>query len=199
MKRLLFQLGILLFFGYLLIHLVHQLIFTSGFSELFLFMFILVALPTWLWIANLDIIKYVATKQIRFLFSTLIGVISILWAVIIYQQVYEVREKPSLLRVYYDGDFNGVGIDFKKNGRFVLDDWAVGISEYSYGSYKISGDTLWLYPDKEIRFQDIHTLIIEPESYSGEDSLDLENYAYPLVKSDRWNTEFRVVEDNREN
>ena len=50
--------------------------------------------------------------------------------------------KPTLLKVFYDGDFNGMSIDFKTDGTYIFDDSAIGMSDYFYGTYKIDGNKI---------------------------------------------------------
>lgn len=52
--------------------------------------------------------------------------------------------KPTLVRVFYDGDFNGTGIDFKTDGTYIFDNSAIGLSDYTVGTYEIKGQIITL-------------------------------------------------------
>ncbi|WP_445456424.1 hypothetical protein [Flavobacterium sp. HNIBRBA15423] len=44
-------------------------------------------------------------------------------------------DKPTLVKVFYDGDFNGTGIDFKTDGTYIFDNSTIGLlSDYFYGT-----------------------------------------------------------------
>ena len=42
-----------------------------------------------------------------------------------------------MIRGYYDGDYNGSGIDFKKDGTYILENHAMGFSDFFFGFYEI--------------------------------------------------------------
>jgi hypothetical protein len=42
-------------------------------------------------------------------------------------------DKPTLLKVYYSWDFNGIGIDFRTDRTYILNNSAIGPGNYFYG------------------------------------------------------------------
>ena len=44
--------------------------------------------------------------------------------------------------MFYDGNYNGTGIDFKTGGTFIFDDAAIRVSEDQYRTYRITGDRI---------------------------------------------------------
>jgi uncharacterized membrane protein YphA (DoxX/SURF4 family) len=149
-----------------------------------------------------DLKTYRSSKRILGFFSTLAAV---LFIIVISVMQYNIRSdfnKPSLLRVFYNGDYNGTAIDFKTDGTFIFDDSSIGISDYQYGSYRIMGnrividkkglDNVALSSILEIRDKEI-------ELAAGK---RMDKYLYQV--SDEGQvianaTEFRVVVDNRNN
>ena len=109
-------------------------------------------------------------------------------------------DKPTLVRVYYDGDFNGTGIDFKTDGTYIFDNSAIGISDYIYGKYEISGDRITLDKSNLDNVVVTNQLEIRPKivEYSGRTVTG--TYAFQIDEKGKVlenSTEFRLVIDNR--
>ena len=49
-----------------------------------------------------------------------------------------------MIRGYYDGDFNGSGIDFKKDGTYIFENHAMGFSDFIFGFYEIEENIITL-------------------------------------------------------
>ena len=102
-------------------------------------------------------------------------------------------DKPSLLKVFYDGDFNGTSIDFKTDGTYIFDNAAIGLSNYFYGTYKITDNSIIM--DKDLLDNLDHFKYLEIREKENEDL-----YLYQIDSLGNLietSTQFRVVMDNR--
>ena len=142
----------------------------------------------------LDVRDYVKDRHISGFISTLMV---LLFTFIIGLAEYNIQSKfakPSLLKVYYDGDINGTGIDFKSDGTYILDNSSIGFSGYFYGVYSISGNKIGL--DKEAIDN-----VIESQHLEIKNDPDLnELYLYQTDAAGKIlkdATLFRIVTDNR--
>jgi hypothetical protein len=107
--------------------------------------------------------------------------------------------KPTLLKVFYDGDFNGVGIDFKTDGTYIFDNSAIGISDYFYGTYKIAEDIITMDKDKFDNLPNLKYLEIR-EKKTENNKANLYLYQIDSVGNLIGNSnKFRVTIDNRKN
>lgn len=104
--------------------------------------------------------------------------------------------KPSLLRVYYNGDFNGTAIDFKTDGTYILDNSAIGFSSFFYGKYTIEGNRITLDKDTIDNLPNLKHLIIQPDTLrNGNLYLYKTDSVGGVDEKDYLN--FRVIIDNR--
>jgi hypothetical protein len=108
-------------------------------------------------------------------------------------------DKPTLVRIFYDGDFNGTGIDFKTDGTYIFDNSAIGFSDFTYGEYEINGNVITL--DRN-GLDNINTnrLEIRPKLIEYSDRTETEKYVYQIDENGNLienTTEFRLVVDNR--
>ena len=107
--------------------------------------------------------------------------------------------KPTLLKVFYDGDFNGTGIDFKTDGTYIFDNSAIGISDYFYGTYKITNDRITMDKDQFDNLTNLKYLEIR-EGKTENNATDLYLYQIDSLGNLIDNSqEFRVTIDNRKN
>ncbi|PTB97194.1 hypothetical protein C9994_03855 [Marivirga lumbricoides] len=109
-------------------------------------------------------------------------------------------DKPTLVRIFYDGDFNGTGIDFKTDGTYIFDNSAIGLSDFIYGTYEINGNRIIL--DKKTLDNVVVTnqLEIRPKLIEYSDRTETEKYVFQIDENGNLiekSTEFRLVVDNR--
>lgn len=106
--------------------------------------------------------------------------------------------KPTLLSIYYDGDYNGVGIDFKKDGTYIFDNSAIGMSDYLYGTYAIDGKKITLDKKEIDNIIKSRHLEIRPNTIGYVDSTNIEYAVFQidneghLMKNE---LKFRVIEN----
>lgn len=106
-------------------------------------------------------------------------------------------KKPTLLKVYYDGDFNGVGIDFKTDGTYIYDNSSVGISDYYYGTFQFEGNRIKMDTDAIENQKNLSVLEIREIQFNEEEpdiylcKVDNSGEILDLVFL------FRVVQDSR--
>lgn len=127
------------------------------------------------------------------------GAVTLVIAIATYWKINRDFNKPSLIEAFYDGGFNGVGLDFKKNGTYIFDNFCMW-SDYKYGTYNINGDIIEL--DDNV-LNDLHIsnrLKIMTVKDSLKDTVMLNKYIFQM--DDHWNEtknviKFRVTVDNR--
>jgi hypothetical protein len=105
--------------------------------------------------------------------------------------------KPTLLRVYYDGDYNGTSIDFKTDGTYIFDNSAIGISSYFYGTYEINGNKITMDKDTIDNLMNLKYLEIRDKQFEERES---GVYLYQVDSSGnliKYSDEYRVTIDNR--
>ncbi len=139
------------------------------------------------------------TKNNRFLIGLILGVLFIGLITGLNWKNKSEFNKPTLIRAYYDGDFNGTSIDFKTDGTYIFDNHSIGLSEYVYGKYKINGQSISL--DRNEIDNVIKTDILEIKDIT-ENGIDYLAGTYILQIKSNGNeieqaTKFRVVKDNR--
>ncbi|RYD55655.1 MAG: hypothetical protein EOP56_15160 [Sphingobacteriales bacterium] len=105
--------------------------------------------------------------------------------------------KPTLLKFYYDGDFNGTAIDFKTDGTYIFDNSAIGFSSYFYGTYKIAGNRITLDKDTIANLTDLKYFEIQEKQIKERESelfaFQIDNAGNVIERS----MEYRVTIDNR--
>lgn len=193
------RLALVVVSGFACIMLAAQGRYSNGLGDTILSMFIGVpAIIIYLVTLVLDTRDYLKSRTKESLYPTLLGVLMIGLISIISVVSNWDKNKPTLLRVYYDGDYNGIGIDFKTDGTFVYDDWAIGISEYSYGTFTINGNKIEI--DKIISpgLTGVHFELRDVE-VGPSDSIHTAKYLFQVDATGKVvdNINFRVVEDNR--
>jgi len=107
------------------------------------------------------------------------------------------KGKPSLVKVSYHGDINGADIDFKTDGTFIFDNYAILGGRTLYGVYILKGNQITL--DRKHLENVIVSKLLEiktKEIYNG----TIEKYLYQTDNEGKILTneiEFKVIEDNR--
>lgn len=156
-----------------------------------------IAIIIWIVFVFLDIKQSVRKKNKKYLLLIFIGIVFLGFNLYVKQRIQSIFDKPTLLRVFYDGDFNGTGFDFKTDGTYIYDNWSVGFSDYEYGHYSINGDVI------TIDRNNIDNIIISKRlEIRHTDINPKENWNY-LFQTDgvgkiiQEKTKFRVVIDNR--
>lgn len=164
------------------------------FDDEIYFVFIVIIIILWVVFIVFDFKQFRKKKNIKYFTTFLIGIAFLSLNIYVKQRIQFVLDKPTLLRVFYDGDFNGTGFDFKTDGTYIYDDWAIGFSDYKYGKYSISGNTITL--DEYLGNEIVVSKRLEIKHAEIEE-------LYYLYQTDskgeifQNNTKFRVVIDNR--
>lgn len=190
----------LIIIGAYLIYQFYQLKFSSFlWREFLLGIVIFIGLSFWIWLSFKDFKLYKSTRKRRFLIGPILGAIFSGLIIGISLKNKSEFNKPTLVRAYYDGDFNGTSIDFKTDGTYIFDNHAIGFSEYVYGKYKINGQSIKL--DRNEIENVIKTDQLEIKEIA-KDGIDYLAGAYIFQIETNGNeieraTKFRVVEDNR--
>lgn len=85
----------------------------------------LIGIAYWIWSTTKDIKQYKQTKSNRFLIGAILGILFIGLIIGLNWKNNSEFNKPTLVRAYYDGDFNGTSIDFKTDGTYIFDNHAI--------------------------------------------------------------------------
>ncbi|AXG69075.1 hypothetical protein KORDIASMS9_01294 [Kordia sp. SMS9] len=153
----------------------------------------------WIWAVYKDIRAYKSTKNSRFLMIPSIGIAFIAVIAGLNWKNNAEFNKQTLVRAYYDGDFNGTSIDFKEDGTYIFDNQAIGFSTYVYGNYKINGQSIRLERSEIDNVIKTDLLEIKNIVENGIDHL-AGTYIFQIEPNGnelKLATKFRVVEDNR--
>lgn len=199
-KYLIRLIGILTI-GVLLVKMTTQFKHSSFMFDLIIFGILsLIGIIIFIWSLFIDLKKFRNERKIFSLLPLGVGIIftAIIW--ILNVRINSSFEKPTLVRVFYNGDFNGTGIDFKTDGTYIFDNSAIGMSNYLYGTYEISGNTIILDNSFLDNIVVTNQLEIRPKVLEYSDKTEVENYVYQVDKEGnllRNETEFRLVVDNR--
>jgi hypothetical protein len=117
-KNHLIRLIIILGIGIFLSYRIYQFRFSSFLFDTFIIGGIaVVGILFWLWSINKDFKKYKSTKNKRFWIGGIIGIVFIGLIFGLYLKNNAEFNKPTLVRVYYDGDFNG---NYKIDGQKII-------------------------------------------------------------------------------
>lgn len=198
-KNQIIRLIIIVIIGVFLTYRIYQFRFSSFVFDLILVGGIaIIGFLYWLWTVYKDVKLYKIKKTKRFLIGPILGLFFIgVITGIIWKNESDLN-KPTLIRVYYDGDFNGTGSDFKTDGTYIFNNSAIGLSDYTYGSYKIKGQKIKL--DKKEIDNVIKSNILEFKVQKTNKTTESVNYLVQI--RDDGNklenaSEFRVIVDNR--
>ena len=152
-----------------------------------------------IWSIFTDLRQFRVKKNILSLIPFGLGIVltTIIWIWNI--QIQSNFDKPTLLRIYHDGDFNGTSIDFKTDGTYIFNNSAIGLSNFQYGEYQINGNQITLDRSK-LDFIKTNRLAIQPKVIKYLDRTENDKYVYQVDKYGKVlknSTEFRLVVDNR--
>lgn len=196
----LIRLTVLLIIGIYLVDQFYQLKYSKLlWYEFLLGIVMILGLIFWFYTSIKDLKIYKATRNIRFLIAPIIGIIFIGLIFELNWSINTEFNKPSLLRVYYDGDFNGASFDFKTDGTYIFTDFSIGFSDYEYGTYIINKQIVSLDKNGEDNLIKSRLFEIKDIKENGNDYsagiylIQIEANGNEIENA----TKFRVVADNR--
>lgn len=199
-KTHIIRLIIIIGIGIFLTYKVYQFRFSCFvFDYIFFLGIAIIGFIFWLWTIYKDYKQYRATDKRKYLIGIFLGLTFLTTIFGIIWKNESDLNKPTLVRVCYDGDFNGTGIDFKTDGTYIFDNSAIGLSDYTYGTYKIKGQKITLDKNEIENIIKTNLLEIKDIKENGVDYLAGE-YLFqigPNGSEIKRATKFRVVEDNR--
>jgi hypothetical protein len=186
---------LILFVGVLLTYLTYrskyQVVF---FISWIWFLLIVVGVLLFAWTISSDIVRYKEKRSIHRFSLTALCLTFVVAVLAIEYHIQKQFNKPTLVKAYYDGDINATGIDFKEDGTYVFDNYAIGIIDYQYGTYQFSGDIIAL--DKRKLGDVIETGRLKIDDTRREDGkylIQVDANGQPVDDA----TEFRITVDNR--
>jgi hypothetical protein len=199
-KYILRLIGILAI-GILLVKMTSQFKYSTFFFDLIIFgILVIIGVLFLIWSIFSDLKQFRINKKIHRLIPIAFGIIFTTGISIRNMQINSNFDKPTLFRVFYDGDYNGTGIDFKTDGTYIFDNSSIGMSDYQYGTYKMKGNKITLDKNELDNVIKTNLLEIRPKTIEYSDRTETENYVYQVNKIGeilKNKTKFRVVVDNR--
>jgi len=192
---------LILLVGGLLTNLTYKSQFRTFFGDAIFWLFlILIGIIILIWTLVKDIELYKSENKIQnfsltILCFLIIGIITTLEI-----KIQNNFNKPTLLKVFYDGDYNGTAIDFKEDGTYIFDNSAIGLSDYTYGTYEINGNKITLDRNKIDNLTDLKNLEIKEKEIIYKGDVKKELYLFQVDKNGKVigrTTEYRVTVDNR--
>ncbi|MFB2121245.1 hypothetical protein [Parapedobacter sp. 2B3] len=139
------RLALICLIGIPLVHYTIKFQYEQFVDDALIWFFLLIAgTIVLIWTLIADIRNYRFTREIGALFPALLGIAFLITILAIEYRVQARFNKATWVRADYDGDINGVSIDFKIDGSYVLNNHVIGSSDYSYGNYTIDGNRITL-------------------------------------------------------
>lgn len=175
--------------------------FRSSFLDALIWiLLVFIGIPVFTWTILKDLEAYNKEKQIKNLSLTFISIAFIVSILALEVKTQRNFNKPTLIKVFFDGDINGVGIDFKKDGSYIFDNSAMGFSDYFYGKYEIQGNKISMDREQIENIENLQHLGIFNIEIEYQDGVKSEPYLFMIDKNGKKVDEsfkFRVVIDNR--
>lgn len=170
--------------------------FKFGFSILTgitFFCLVIIGIILTIWTLISDIVAYRNEKLFQ---NFSLTILCLAFTITIFTIEYFVQRnfnKPTLLEVFYDGNFNGTRMTFKTDGTYIFENSVIGMFDYKYGTYKIDSDLIILDKDEIDNVIESNKLRIEVNDHAKPHviQLDSENN---MIKTA---TIFEVTMDNR--
>ena len=191
---------ILLVGGYLT-YLTYSFQFQTFFGDAVIwFLLIAVGVFIFLWTIFKDFKVYKIENHIQSFALTFLCLTFISTILILEFKIQRNFDKPTLLKVYYDGDYNGTAIDFKKDGTYIFENSAIGLNSYSYGTYEINRNKITLDRDQIDNLTNLKHLKIDEKQINYQDGTKKELYLFQVDTNDmviESTTEYRITIDNR--
>lgn len=191
---------ILLVGGYLT-YLTYSFQFRTFFGDAIIWLLLIgIGILLFIWTIIKDFRLFKTEKRVLNFTLTLLCLIFVFSILLLEFKIQGNFNKPTLIKVYYDGDYNGTTIDFKKDGTYIFENSAIGLSDYTYGTYKINGNNITLDRDQIDNLTNLKQLKIEKREMNYQDGTKKELYLFQVDTNgkiiDR-TTEYRVTIDNR--
>lgn len=191
----------ILFVGGYLAYLTYSFQFRTFFGDAMIwFLLIGIGLLLFIWTFIIDLKLYETEHRITN-FSLTIFCLIIATAILLLDfKIQQNFDKPTLIKVFYDGDYNGVGIDFKEDGTYIFDNSAIGLSDYTYGTYKINGANITLDRNQIDNLVNLRHLKIDEKEINYPDGARKELYLFQVDSNGKIidpTIAYRVTIDNR--
>ncbi len=194
------RLILILLIGGLLTHFVFQSQFKTFFFDSIIELGLaIIGIIIFIWTITTDFKIYKVEKKIKNFALTILCLMISFLCMTFHILTINKFNKQTLLKVYYDGDINGTGIDFKTDGTYIFENSAMGLSDYFYGKYKIIENKITLDKDKFDNLTNLKYLEIR-ESKIENNPTELYLYQIDSLGNLFDNSDkFRVTIDNRIN
>ncbi|HMS68169.1 MAG TPA: hypothetical protein PKD18_08520 [Saprospiraceae bacterium] len=192
------RLILILLVGGFLTYFTYKKIYQTFFFEAIIWLgFIILGSLIFVWTVYKDIQLFKTERRLLNYGLTFLSMLFIVIIVKLEIQIINNFNKPTLLEVSYNGDFNGTGIDFKTDGTYIFENSAIGISDYFHGTYRIEGNKITMDKDTIDNLTDFKFLEIKVKELDQEKT-DLYMYQVDgLGNVIAPSYAFRVTIDNR--
>jgi hypothetical protein len=196
-----FRLILILLVGGYLTYLTYSFQFRTFFGDAIIWLLLIgIGILLFIWTIIKDYQQFKAEKRVLNFTLTSLCLIFVFSILLLEFKIQRNFNKPTLIKVFYDGDYNGTSIDFKKDGTYIFDNSAIGLSDYTYGTYEINGNNIKLDRDQIDNLTNLKQLKIDEKEIDYKDGTKKELYLFQVDTNgniiDR-TTEYRVTIDNR--
>jgi glucan phosphoethanolaminetransferase (alkaline phosphatase superfamily) len=196
-----FRLILILLVGGYLTYLTYSFQFRTFFGDAIIWLLLIgIGILLFIWTIIKDYQQFKAKKRVLNFTLTSLCLIFVFSILLLEFKIQRNFNKPTLIKVFYDGDYNGTSIDFKKDGTYIFDNSAIGLSDYTYGTYEINGNNIKLDRDQIDNLTNLKQLKIDEKEIDYKDGTKKELYLFQVDTNgniiDR-TTEYRVTIDNR--
>lgn len=194
------RLILILLIGGLLTYFVFQSQFKTFFFDSIIELGLaIIGIIIFIWTITTDFKIYKVEKKIKNFALTILCLMISFLCMTFHILTINKFNKQTLLKVYYDGDINGTGIDFKTDGTYIFENSAIGLSDYFYGKYKIIENKITLDKDKFDNLTNLKYLEIRESKIENNPTelylYQIDSLGNLIDNSDK----FRVTIDNRIN
>ncbi|WP_027002324.1 hypothetical protein [Hugenholtzia roseola] len=164
----------------------------------------LIGLLVLIWTIRKDLKAFQTSQKLTSYLPTFIGLLFILANIGLFYYQNNKINTPTLIRAFYDGDFNGFSVDFKKNGNYVIANGSGLGQRYFYGTYTLKDSLITIDKSSISTCIKTNKFVIRTENYYPKDNIHLikskANYITQIdEKGNEIDREFRlrVIEDSR--
>jgi len=153
-----------------------------------------------------DIFDYLKTKKGISFIPTFTGLFFLLVILGLNLYINNKTTSATIIKAFYDGDYNGFSIDLKENGEYIMENGSAMGATYYYGMYSMKDSTITLDVSNIDNVLKSNRLVLRtiqnvyPQDPTADDAKQSSTYLIQIDSQGRELTKglrFRVTEDKR--
>ena len=154
---------IVVILGFINLRYINQQQYGTSFIADFFWIFILICdILLIAFVIFKDVQGYKTSKKLSSLLLTLVCVSITVTAFLLNHSVKKELNRPVLMKLYFNGDINGIGIGLRSDRTYIYESVFLVGSDISYGNYKTTDTTLTLDPPFKGSKIDYHNFKLIP-------------------------------------